>query len=299
MLNIIKMCYDNNARLLKECAIKQGRINEYLDIILSSLSEMFSYTSNVFDVIDYKNIETILRIWGTIGFCYDDEDNIVYGFAYCGGKRNKKGIGQTITIQCLDGSCYVKNIDECVLGFNNTTRSGDRIIYWFAKQFCETDISQVNNVMFSRQAPLFVAKTNRIKQFIQTAFNNIKNGKLDTIVDDSVLSKGEKSIDSVNLTDVNAIDKLQYLDTYHNSLLRRIYTLFGCALAEGMKLAQQSVDEVTSNSKASMVIPNNNLSFRKKMCDDFENFFNKEFKVSFSGLMKERDKNNDEVQRVF
>ena len=295
MLNILKINYDNPNKLLSSTVKKLGHITDYLEIILSSLLSMFEYSSNIFNIIDYNNIEYILRVWGTVGFCYDHNSNIIYGFAYAGGKLNKRGIGTKITIQCLDGTCYLKDATECVLGFNNSMRSADRIIYWFAQQFTETDISQVNNVTYSRQAPLFVAKTNSIRVFIENVFKKVRNGEMGIITDGTMVAKGEKAVDTVNLTDVNAIDKLQYLDTYHNALLRRIYTLFGCPLAEGMKLAQQSVDEVNSNTLASKVLPYNNLIMRKKMCEDFTTFFKKDLKVDFSDILRKEIKQDDEV----
>lgn len=297
MIDILCLNYDSTEKLMCAETKKIGHIMDYLEIMVNSLAEMFEYTTDLFTIVDINNIETILRTWGTVGFAYDKDGKLFYGYAYCGGKRNRKGIGDKVTIQLLSGECYTKSLDECVLGFNNTTRSSDRILYWFAKQFCETDISQVNNVNFSRQAPIFVAKNNKVKQFISNIFKKIRNGELCTIADDSILQKGEKLIDTVNLTDVTSIDKLQYLDTYHNGLLRRIYTLFGMPLAEGMKQAQQTEEEVTSNADSSKIIPLNNLKMRKEMCKELAEFTGHDISVEFSELMRQKVNSTDTSER--
>ena len=308
MLNILNCNFDNNEKLLKALCSKFTHIRDYLDIILSSLTEMFGYSSELFNEIDYINIELILRTWGRVGFTYIKSTDVnipseyvgklVYGFAFDGGKKTLNGIGNKVTIQLLDGHCVTRSLDECVIGFNNSTRTADRIIYWFAKQLAETDISQVNNVTYSRQAPIFVAKTNKIKQFIEAIFKRVQNGELTTIADDSVIPKGDKLVDTINLTDVTSIDKLQYLDTYHNGLLRRIYTLYGLPLSEGMKLAQQSVDEVNSNADASKVIPFNNYRMRKLMCEKLSKYTNSTITVEFSEILKNAMKREESLEDV-
>lgn len=286
MINIMKCFYNEPQKLMDSQLKKFSHTLDYLEAAINSISEMFKYTTTYYDEIDINNIEYILRMWGVVGFTMVDS-KVCYGFAYLGGKPNKRFIGNKVTIQFLDGTCKseLEVGKDCIVGFNNSTRTADRLLFWFSKQFCETDISQVNNVTFSRQAPIFVAKTNRVKQFIQDSFEKIRSGKLMTIADDSLTMKDAKVVDTINLTDINSIDKLQYLDTYHNALLRRIYTLYGVPLAEGMKLAQQSVGEVTSNYNASKIIPLNNLKMRKKMCEDLRNFFNIEISVEFCDLL--------------
>lgn len=295
MLTILTTSYDNCTTLLKRQCDKFTHLKDYLEIILSSMCEMFEYNTIDFDIIDINNIEMILRTWGTVGFILKD-NKIEYGFAYVGGKRNKRGIGNKITIQFLDGSCEIVDRESVVLGFNNSTRQADRIIYWFASQFTETDISQRNNVLYSRQAPLFVAKTSKIKQFIVESLKRITKGELVTIADDSLTKGTNASVEAINLTDVASIDKLQYLDTYHNALLRRIYTLYGMPLAEGMKLAQQSVEEVNSNTDSSKIIPLNNLKMRKEMCKNLRDKFGVSIDVNFSELMG--NKINTDVSEV-
>lgn len=294
-LNIMQMNYDNPYNLLRVSSEKWKHTSDYMEIELNSLMEMFEYNTTLFDDVDINNIEMILRVWGCVGFTYlVAEDNageagtLVYGFAYMGGKRNNRGIGDKITINLLNGKVLRRSPDGCVLGFNNGTKTGDRILYWFAKQFTEIDISQVNNVRYSRQAPIFVAKNNKLRQFIETMFKKIVNGEMTAVADDSILNKGDKVIDTVNLTDVSSIDKLQYLDTYHNALLRRIYTLYGMPLCEGVKLAQQSTDEVNANHDSSQIIPLNNLKWRQKMCEDLAAFTGESITVDFCELLKQK-----------
>ena len=117
---------------------------------------------------------------------------------------------------------------------------------------------------------MFEVDDENVKDQIKNAIKNSEEGDPVTFTTKG-LSRigmdGEPGVKVVNLGNVNAVDKLQYLSTYHNDLLRRFFTMYGMAYSQSTKQAQQSIEEVHSESKVSWIIPNDRLNERKKFAE--------------------------------
>ena len=244
---------------------------------------MFEYEkSEIYSDIDDSTIEKILILNGTNGF-WKDEEKVVCGISSNGGTLDNNGVGTLVNGTLLNGKGF-KGINgvNAVIGWNNSNRLPDLNIVKFANMFSENDISEECVLRYTRKTPIYSVKNNKIKTAIENGLKRIFKGEPITIVDDSVSLSDKKSIECLNLTDPESIDKLQYLCTFHNDLLRRFYTMYGQALGEGIKMAQQSVAEVSSNISSSFVIPLDRLKQRTKMCKDLERVFGGNISVRFT-----------------
>lgn len=281
-INIFNTCGVNPYKLLSPRQKIEWRNEEFANMLFESIM-MFDYKkSKEYEHIEDRTIETTLLLNGLNGWCEDEQGNIVVGFAFDGGKRDINNIGHSVSITCLNGKGYHKNIDnkECVIGLNNATCSSEMQVFRYADMFAEVDLSQLNNIKYTRLYPLFVAKSRKVAQLLKDFFNGLKIGEPVKIADDGMLGN-KQSIESVNITDVNAIDKLQYLSTYHNDLLRRFFTTYGLPLSEGMKQAQQSIEEIDSSTARSLVKPLDMLKQRKAMCEKLVDTFGGSITVDF------------------
>ena len=99
---------------------------------------------------------------------------------------------------------------------------------------------------------------------------------------EDVITGKSTPVDVINLTDVNNIDKIQYLSKFHDDLLRRFCTLYGHAMQTSGKMAQQTTEELQGYNSFSMIIPNNRLEERKKGIDDFNRIFNENVEITYS-----------------
>lgn len=281
-INEIKGFNFNPYRLLKAQAKEDYREREFVDDLSIVRISMFKYNkSKEYEHIDDRTIETILLSSGQVGFAkYDGK--IYVGYAYDGGKKDMNFVGDKISFCALNGTGFEVPKNKCVLGFNNPRREPDLSIYRYAHQFAQVDLSQVHNIEYTRMYPLIVTKSRKIANMVKEFFNGLKIGEPVKIADETLLSSKDSSVEVKNITDINAIDKLQYLSTYHNDLLRRFYTKYGMALSEGMKQAQQSVNEVSQNISNSFVLPISMLHEREKMCEKLVEMFGGNISVEFS-----------------
>lgn len=251
----------------KEKTKQMIREEDYFYIILNNVCSMFEYEfdKNIYD-IDERQIEQILCTNGLIAFT-EHKGKIVCGLASYMGKLLNNGRSDKIQILLASGNCLVRKPEDCVVGYNNILGTPDTIIGRFATQFANVDLSQVVNVRKCRISRVYSAKNDRIKNQIDEFLKRNNTGEDLVVKEDSVNLDGTDAFKTYSLNDVNEIAKITYLSQYHNDLLRRISTHFGCALSEGFKQAQQSVEEVNSNSQSSMIVPLMKFKEREKMIE--------------------------------
>jgi len=276
----------NPYSILKKSAQTDYRQLNYSTMFMNDLISMFEYEkSEEYAHIDDRTIELTMILNGINGWTRNENGDIVCGFAYDGGVLDVNGIGNTISINLINGKGYkgVLGVNDIVVGLNNATRTPDYDIFIYADQLSEITLSEENNIRFARLNPVYVAKNRKIATMIKEALGKLKNGEPAIISDNSMtLSSTDELIKQTAITDVNSIGKLQYLTTYYDSVIRRWGNVYGHAISDGMKQAQQSVAEVSSNESSSFIIPLDKLKQRQKMCKELENVFGGSITVKFS-----------------
>ena len=279
----------------------------YWCVLEQILTSMFNY-NNLPKVLDRKYIEHTLIRFGCCAIV-KIENEYFAGVPAIQPPLDNYGIGKEITITTYNGQHHVKGKigENCVVIWNNSEFVGDFIITWFAKMFKEIDISMESNVYNSRLHPIPIAKNSKIKSAIDNIFKTIKgeNTKNETYrvlseqEFEDVISGKSTPVEVVNLTDVNNIDKIQYLSKFHDDLLRRFCTLYGHAMQTSGKLAQQTTEELQGYNSFSMIIPSNRLEEREKGITEFNRIFNENVTIEYSeawdyGLYS--NYNNEEVE---
>lgn len=166
---------------------------------------------------------------------------------------------------------------DIAVGWNNATHTPDLILMQTADILGEIDISEHCNVLYARYMRIPKAHNEQEKQAIQTAIKAILNGQLETIVSNNVhadeLINGIKSEPFLDLTDVDKIDKLQYLDQYRKAVIRRFYEYAGQKVPVGPKMAQMSVKEAGANDSISLIQLLDHFEHVKKFCDECNRLF--------------------------
>lgn len=182
-----------------------------------------------------------------------------------------------------------ENNPDCVVFFNNATWTPDMNIGRYADYLANVDISEEMLVIFSRIKPLLMARDENSKRQLDAIMNDLQNGKISTILLKDMASalkttgiSSEKEIEVLSLTDVTATQWLQYLSSYHNDILSRFYFLNGMDTHSAEKMAQQSVEEVTSGSEARLILPMSRLKYREQMIDLCNERFGWNASVKFS-----------------
>lgn len=306
---------------LKEKRQKAYRIESYDEVFTNTLISMFTYRGDNVpeEILEYQSfidiysmLDGACAIWKlTPERCPNAQGDAMEGkwiitpvdFA---GSPDAYGFG-------ADAICTVKsgvvctfenwrdNPDVAII-FNNSNYSPDMNIGRFSDMLAELEVSMKLNVLFARMYPMPVVSSGKIQKAVETAIDNMRTGKIATVLDDDTLSKyvsdtaaNNTGIQTVNLTEVEKSQYIQYLAKFRDDLMRWFYSLYGMNSQGSSKMAQQTVDEVNQDNNASMILPHDMLRMRMK---SLENQVNKKFgwnmEVSFSECWQSRLANMDD-----
>lgn len=183
-----------------------------------------------------------------------------------------------------------ENNPEILVFFNTPLRTPDLITEKFATMLSDVDFSIINNVHYSRQHPIPVAKDSKTKNRIDKCIKDVSGGDFNTILMEASLSDvidGVDSIQMLNLTDVTKSEYIQYLSHLHDSLTSRFFFHIGLGTADNGKQAQISVEELNKNDDASVTMA---LAWYKARKDAIDVAHDKGHDLSFdfSPLWKNR-----------
>lgn len=161
------------------------------------------------------------------------------------------------------------NSQDCFIFFNNRNHTPDINIPRYADLLAKIDISLNANIVNSRMSPIVVAKDNNTKNQLAEIIKQNHDGHTEVITSPNILNDAGDDITVVNITDVNASDKIQYLLHAKDDLTREFLNLYGLHITGTGKMAQQSVEEITGSNNAALVIPYEMMKARNDTLERF------------------------------
>ena len=263
--------------------------NEIFFNLLLFLSSMFEYEGMADSInTDFIEFYCSLTPTGTCGVFKNNNGVELLGYCAEGGKLDAYGVPIKYNINTLNQNNKQGVIDgvNAAICWNNKIHMGDLpVLMKFTELFNLDDTAQKCLLRYARLFPVFEIDNEQVKQQLDTALNNADNGEPFTYVSKG-LSKlgidGQPNMKILQLGDISAVDKLQYLSTYHNDLLRRFFTIYGMSYSQSMKAAQQSIEEIHSDTNVSWIIPNDRLKQRQKFINTYNEVFHHTATVKFS-----------------
>lgn len=244
------------------------RNSEYIVLISNMLSEMFDFTGLTHEQGGHL-IRTILDN-GSALVIKDNDNVIIGGGSYYGTPRKTE----------IYPDKYLCTIPDSENGFyrfdrkpNNTTEVVAYLIpqllpieqiYRFASQFAEIDTSLVNNIQFSRIAPVGVVSNDTIKTKFENVLKRMFKGDLinSIIAPLNPLNKEPFSITKLDLSDGKYSEKIQYLSMYHEQMISRLCKLYGISYTYISKQANITNDELHNSDDFCCIYP---LMFKKNL----------------------------------
>lgn len=269
------------------------RENQIFINLLLFLSSMFEY-KGMDESINTDFIEFYLALTprACCGVYKNNKGREILGYATEGGILNEYGIPEMFNINTLNQNNKQGAVDgvNAAICWNNKTHTSDMIqLSRFTELFNLVDTAQKCLIRYARLFPVFEVENQQIKNQIDEALKNADNGEPFTYVNKG-LSKigmdGEPNMKILQLGDVNAVEKMQYLSTYHNDLLRRFFTMYGMNYSQSMKQAQQSIEEIHSDINVSWIIPDDRLKQRRKFIETYNEVFGHNATVDYSDAWK-------------
>ena len=220
---------------------------EYIDIFtldffkarfFEKLNNLYQWKSD--DVTIPRNLETFLRLYGSIGYApklkkwvcgyvdmVKDDDNEPLNY-YCWNLATNKR------------SYTLKVGEEVILCWNNSLHLSDLpIVNWYCDLMKECDISMKCQILNTRLIPVVAATNDNVKNQIEAAYKDILMGKPCVITTDLI-----QDLKTIEVTDNTALDKMQYLTSFYESLNKRLYGEFGIEVDSKDKRAQINNEEL-------------------------------------------------------
>ena len=249
---------------------------DYTSKFINKVNQIVRF-DNFFEGLDQDIFNFIKIVDGMVGILKDEN-----GFQCCfvdpEGLPRKDGrpykvIARYISVVGDKPEVIVKdhliNDKDIVLFYNTADAVPDYNIHWLAKMLGETDISIYKNILFARYAPLLRVKSEKEKQQLISAINEIVEGKISTLISDDtfedILAKEQDPI--LNITDVGNSDKIQYLSHLYQDIIKRFSMEYGCPISGVEKMAQQNNAEINGDTAYSWLVPIDMLNQAKEGCN--------------------------------
>lgn len=278
---------------LSDKYIKKTTRFAYMADLIIFLQSMFKHDIENMSLENGIPIGTIEKYLITNGVCAftKHNDKIVVGVASTVGVT-PYSVGDTVIITLEDATVLERKIGiDATVMYNNTLRLPDFNVVKYADMFTEVDTSLKCLLHNTRLHPIPIARDRQTKAQIESALKDIDSGKptsilSENILEDLITNTKSETIPVANITDVDSSDKIQYVSNYYNDLRKRFFTMYGHAMINTSKLAQQSQSEVKDMDYISMVLPHNMLHSRLQGYDCLNKLFNTNYTCDFSDTWK-------------
>ena len=270
------------------------------------LSQLFTiqFTQFVYDglpeTIPAEFLEFYLLINGTvaIGPVQELKDDRIYCAigSYNGDINGYLPSNYTAAVTGLgeiSGKWYGPD-NDIVVGLNNSTRAPEFDIPFTADVLSQVDISENMNVIFARFSRLPFADNDKQKAQIESAIKSIIKGdplavatKDTSNAFEEFISDGRNSGDKfLDLVDVDKIDGLQYLNQYHDNVVKRFLLRRGYMMTTTSKMAQQTNAELHGADSYALLYPAEQLRCRQKMCEQINSLYGLNVSVDYNPILK-------------
>lgn len=146
---------------------------------------------------------------------------------------------------------------DILVFFNTPLRNPDMFAEKYASMLSDIDFSIINNVHYSRQHPIPVARDKKTKSRIDQCIKDVSNGDFNTVLMEQSINEvldGNDAITTINITDVTKSQYLQYLAHIYDSMISRLFFQLGLGTTDNGKQAQITVDELNKNDDASITM---------------------------------------------
>lgn len=192
----------------------------YIQIEQNKLITLFKWKSS--DIKIPYNMELLLRLNGSIGYATKIKKWVIGSWNGIVDDLNHFTTYVCKTLSTTPETFEIDQKDVIVCGNNFTYASDTETIEFMASMKTETDISILYQLVNSRNIPMIAAQNDKIKKEIELAFQKMKAG-VPVVIGTSLLDE----LNALDITDKNAIEKMQYLNSFYDVLEKRNAQVFG------------------------------------------------------------------------
>lgn len=246
----------------------------YYWYLLSCDIGIFEY-DNLPESIDPIYLELFLNRTGAVGIKKKDGLYIV-GDVSRDGELNQYGLGEQCIGVAINGDDFTGTVGkDCIIIYNNPLKTPEIDLLIDAVSMSDCQQSAGINVRFARIAPVFKTNNSVKKAQIDNMMQEILSGTMqsyitDTKYDNDIFGAEMVSdLETVDVTQPERIQYVQYLSRYQDDIMRRHFSRRGLSMRTPTKAAQQSDSEINGMDSVSWYYVLQKLSERKKGFDNF------------------------------
>ena len=254
--------------------------------LLMLLENMFEYenieTIETFNINDFNRF---LLCFGKCGVINKDGNWYVTTLSYAGIKNNAGYYDSGIFVSENSLINETHDFDENHLYCRNNNLSlGEYNLIKYADLFTENSKSLKAQIINTRLSKIMKAVNDKQQKQIEQIKNKIIDGELSIITSDitDFLINENNDIQIIDFTDNDKIDKLQYIQTNYENMLKSFMNFYGIPLTSSNKLSQVNELETKSPVYYSNIYKCELLNERKKFFDKFNKITGSNIKVKFS-----------------
>lgn len=270
----------------------QSCVDNYVNTINIYRNNLFSYTPPV--GIDKNQVENGLQYGIACLYKCPVSSSVNYNKWCCtqafpASLLDNNGVADKVTTFGSDYGVELKVDDECVLLYNNSTKTYNDIIERYSHLLNEIDITIETVIKWCRLVPIPKVHSDADIAKYTTVMRNILRGDLVNVVSDSsylLSSDSPVKDDLLELTDVNASEKLHFLSEFREEVIKRLAGLYGIPFNTTAKSAQALNAELHGMDVYSLFNIFDMYQARKESFERAEKFTNHKWNFDFSELMK-------------
>lgn len=238
-----------------ECKMNQRNI-EYISLMTNIICEMFDIAGMSHE---YKN--------------YLISQILLYGSAYVEKRPNDKyiicgghfqGIPEPEDIYPKDYIAIKTNFEfngditqkeNAVVTYMNPQLLPATNIYRLAEHFAHVDTSLVNNIIFSRIAPIISAKNDKVKSAYEEVLDKLIVGEVSNVIKNTGSPAESGELPVTDISNGDYAQKIQYLSMYHDQLLSWFCQLYGIKYNHNSKQANVTNEELHNCDDFCCIVP--------------------------------------------
>lgn len=194
-----------------------------------------------------------------------------------------------------DYSLEDTQIDKYVIIKNNDFLFSEYdVSEWFSNMLMLTDKAETALIKWSRMHPVAKASSGIELEQLKNVLQDVFDGTSDFgIINDNtkIITKASTSKDDsvLDLTDINAVEKMHFLSEFHYELIRRICNIYNLPFHTTAKSAQNLDSEIHNTDIFSQIISENRLECRKRAAKEITEVFGFDCSVDYSETYKKEN----------
>ena len=287
-------------------------IDSFKNSIMADLNyqkSLFTYVINMFkysglpDDIPIYYPEMVAAERGNYGVFMDDNGIIITRGNYT-GMPDRYGHGREYIGTTMDGKTYrgTVGVDVFVVPNNATELPDSFIINRYSNMLAQIDISMYCALINSRAGNIFIADSDTERAKVETAMKDVEDGRSAIItgsrVKDDILDTKKMPLETIQLTNVNSADKIQYLSRFRDDIMGAFLAQYGIDTGNVNKGTQILENELKRMAEACDVNIDERYNLRRQAWEQINKTFGTNVEIIVNPIYKQGVTKNEQTGKT-